>query len=250
MSLTNLLRRAEGLLVNNSPAILTAVGVTGAIATAYLASTATLKAHKLIEEEERSNEVSLEPAEKVRLVWQVYLPAAASATVTVAAIIGANRIGNRRGAALAVAYTLSEKAFLEYRDKMVEKLGPKKEELARAEIAQARVDKNPVNNNQVIIANGEVLCYDTFTGRYFRSDLETIRKAQNDINAEVINSSYASLSDFYDFVGLPRTSVSDDIGWNADELLDIKFSAVLIDNKPAMSIAFNAVPTRHYHRLS
>ena len=98
---------------------------------------------------------------------------------------------------------------------------------------------------------GSVLCYEAYTGRYFLCDMETLRKAQNDINHQVLNDSYASLSDLYDLIGLPHNTNSDEVGWNSDKLLELQFSAVISEGgRPCISVDFAVAPVRHYYRLS
>lgn len=250
ISLSDMARRAGKLAADNSPAILTAIGVTGVITTAYLTGKATFRAAKIMEEND-SEKYPLEPKEAVALTWKLYIPAVATAGATIAIIIFANRVGSRRAAALAAAYSLSERAFEEYKSKVLERLGPKKEQEIHDEIAKDRIAKDFESREVVMVGPGSVLCYDEFTGRYFLSDMETIRKAQNNINEQVINDSYASLSDFYEAISLPATSFSDEVGWNLDKLLDIKFSPVLTDTgKPCIAINFTVAPVRYYDRLS
>ncbi len=234
------------MAIDNSPAILTAIGVTGTLTTAYLTAQATVKSVRQLDEEA---EPKLTASEVFKAVWKNYIPAAATATLTVAATIGANSVSTRRAAAVAVAYSVTEKAFTEYREKVVQHIGDKKEEKIRHEIAQARVDRDPVDKPSVIVGQGRVLCYEEFTGRFFYSDMETLRKAQNDINAQVINDSYASLDDFYDMIGLPQTSESSEIGWNVDRLLNLQFSAVISEGRPCISVGFSASPIRGFARL-
>jgi hypothetical protein len=79
--------------------------------------------------------------------------------------------------------------------------------------------------------------------------METIRKAVNEINYKINNYYSASLSDFYEMIGLPKTQISDEFGWNTDELLDVEYgSTVLQDGRPAISISYNKVPIRGYDR--
>lgn len=254
MALTNLAKRLQKLAIDNSPALLTAIGVTGTLTTAYLTGTASFKAAKIIADEKelrdrKEDERDLELKEKVDLVWKLYVPAAGTALLTVICIIGATRIGTRRAAAVAAAYTLSEKAFTEYREKVVEKLGEKKEQSLRDELAHERIAKNPPPAT-VIIGGGDVLCYEELTGRYFKSDMETLKKAQNDTNYIVLNDMYATLSDFYDKIGLPPTGMSDEVGWNCDRMLELKFSTVLSDDgRPCISVGFQVAPVRDYHRV-
>jgi hypothetical protein len=254
-ALTDFGRRVPKLIVDNSPAILTAIGVTGALTTAYLTGRATFKAADLIFEAqlERGYEEPLELKEKVQLCWKAYIPAAASAVLTVAAIVTSNRVGARRAAALASAFAITEKAFDEYRAKVVEKLGEKKEEAVRAEIAQDRINKSPIGDREVIVTgNGSVLCFDGYSGRYFLSDMETIRKAENDINWQVIHDMYASLSDLYELLGLAPTTVSDEVGWNVDKQLTIKVTSgvtEVLPQKPFLFLDYTTTPIRGYNRL-
>jgi len=249
-----LAKRAGKIARDNSPAILTAIGVTGVVTTAYLTGKATFKAAEILRDAEEIRKTEFEEDElafqnKFELVWKLYIPAAGSAVMTASAIIFANRIGNRRIAALISAYNISEKAFEEYRDKVLEKMGPKREQTVKDEIAQDRVTKNPVSKSQLVVIQngGTTLCMDLHSGRYFNSDMETIRKAVNDLNAQVINESYASLTDFWDRLGLPRTAESDEIGWSTDRLLEVDYSATLDEHgKPCMTIGFRASPIRGY----
>lgn len=257
MTFHDLLKRSEKFAADNSPAILTALGVTGSLTTAYLSGKASFRAAELIRAKEGLYDVNnfdskrLETKERVQLVWKLYIPAAGSAVLTTAAIITANRIGSRRAAAMAVAYSMSEKAWNEYKDKVVEKIGESKERSVRDELAQDRVNANPVGVNQVIITGGgDVLCYDCYTGRYFTSDMETLKKAQNDLNYQVLNNYYASLTDFYSLIGLSRTTTSDDIGWNSDKLLELTFSTTMSDDdRPCLAMTFSVEPIRDFHRV-
>lgn len=172
--------------------------------------------------------------------------------MSVACIIAANRIGTKRAAALAAAYSISERAFTEYKEKVVERLGQQKEQTLRDDIAQDRINRNPPNESSIIITgSGEVLCFEQFTGRYFHANMESLKKAQNDVNHSILTSgSSASLTDFYNAAGLPATSYSDEVGWNLDNLLDLKFSTVLTDDgKPCLAIDYKHIPIRDYWTL-
>jgi len=70
--------------------------------------------------------------------------------------------------------------------------------------------------------------------------METIRRAENDINSQIHNEMYATLSDFYDIVGLPHTSMSDETGWDSAKKLEIKYSPVMAPGgKPCISFEYN-----------
>lgn len=245
MNMRTALKQFEKLTIDNSPAILTTVGVVGTLATAILTGKATFKAAEILAEEN-----SADPKDKVRLVWKEYVPAAGVGVIAVVSIVGANRIGSRRAAAIATAYAVSEKAFSEYKNKVLDKVGENKEREIRAEVAQDRVNRTP-GSREVIISGTDVLCYETFTGRYFQSDMETLRKAQNDINAKILNDTYASLTEFYDRIGLESTTYSEEVGWNVDNLMELHFSTIMSeDNRPCICIDYTVMPVRKYYKLT
>jgi hypothetical protein len=252
VTLIDLTKKVEKLLIDNSPTVLTVLGVTGTVTTAYLTGRAGFRAAELLTDECYARQAPVPTKECVALTWKLYIPAATVGTVTVASIIMANRIGARRAAALAAAYTLSEKAFVEYREKIADAMGHRKEQIARDEIAQDRVRANPVDNSQLMmVGTNEVLCYDMFTGRYFNSSMERLKAAQNDINYAILNDGYAALSDFYTLVGLPNTASSEEVGWTLDKLLELRFSSVLSEhNQPCLAVDFAVAPVRNYHKFN
>jgi hypothetical protein len=256
IAVSQLISQAGKFLSDKSPVIFTAIGVTGALTTAYLAGKASFKAAKFIEEEQKRLDLEqtshqLETKEKVELVWKLYVPAVGSGALTVISIIAASQIGTRRAAAMTTAYKLSQKAWDEYKEKVVEKLGVNKEQKIHDQVAQDQVTKNPVGNQQIIITNeGGVLCFDAYTGRYFHSSMETLKRAQNQLNKQVLEDYYASLSDFYNLIGLPKTTFSDEVGWNVDKTLELIFSATISENDiPCIHITYTTNPIRGYDRL-
>ena len=146
---------------------------------------------------------------------------------------------------------MSERAYSEYRDKVVETFGKKKEQKVRDEVAQDRVNRNPLSSSQVIVTgNGKTLFLDSWSGRYFESDVETIKKAQNDTNYQVMHHNYASLGDFWDRIGLAKTKESDEVGWSSNQLLEVDITSVALseDGRPCIVLDFVVTPVRDYFR--
>ena len=251
MQIAMLARGLQKTVVDNSPAILTAIGVAGTVSTAVLSAKAHGTASVDILKYEEELHVVVTPRERFDLTWKLYIPAVATGTATIACIIGANTISTKRQAALATAFSLSEVAFKEYKDKVVEQIGANKEQAVVDSIAQDRVAANPVSSNQVLVASGgNVLCYESMSGRYFRSDVETIRKAENDINRQILTDMYASQNEFNVLIGLPPTSYGEEVGWTIDKKLEIQLSAVLSeDGKPCLCIGYLWTPVRDYHKI-
>jgi len=279
--------KAKYLLNENSTTILTAVGVVGTVGTAVLTGRASFKAAEIIQEERRKlrypkdsegrsaviaeakaiienpddpevmerrrqrMEKDLTKLEKVVVVWKLYIPPVASGVATVAAIIGANRIASRKVAALTVAAGLSERALQEYKTKVIERIGQRDHQKIRDDIAQDRVNENPIESQEVIIiGTGEALFFDNATGRYFQSTMESVKAAQNKVNYNITHYMYSSLSDFYDEIGLPGTAYTDSVGFNSDHLLELDFSATIsTDNRPCIVIDFVNPPISGFNRF-
>lgn len=240
MSLLSIAKNAEKLVRVHSPAILTAFGVSGALTTAYLAGKASYEAAGKLQK--LDDYEYLTTKEKVEMVWELYIPAAISGVITVGCIIGANHVSSKRTAAAYSLLAVSENAFTEYREKIVEQIGAKKEETIRDDIAQDRINKNPPGSNIIIAGTGEVLCCEMFTGRYFQSDMETLRKAENDINSTLIREMWVPLSELYYILKLPYTSHCGEVGWEAGSPLELKFSTVMSeDNRPCIAFDYNYI---------
>lgn len=253
--LKEFVKKVAKMAADNSPTILTAAGVTGTVVTAILAGRAAFKTAEIITREEYVTGEPMDVRERLEFVketglWQLYLPAVGTGAATVLAVVYANHVGTRRAAAMAAAYTISERTLQEYQDKIAAKFGEKRATTVRDEIAQDRIDANPTATNEVIIAGGDVLCYDAFTGRYFMSTIETIKRAENEINYRILNELYASLTDFYQEIGLPRTSHSDELGWKTGQKFRIDMTAGISDDgRPCIHIQFSTSPIRDYYRL-
>jgi len=246
--LAPLARKARFLLNENSTTILTAVGATGTVATAYLSGRASFKAAQIIEREKYEKEI--DRFDKVKMTWHLYLPAVGVGVITITSIIMAQRISSKKIAALVVASGISERAFQEYKDKVIEKFGERKNTDIRDEIAQDKVNATPPDTRQVFIAGtGDVLCFDTLTGRYFQSTVEQIRRAENRINYEIIHFYSASLSMFFEEVGLPPTDYTDSVGWNSNNIMEVNLSTVMSqDNRPCIAISFPRNPIPNYEK--
>jgi len=241
------------MITDNAPTILTAMGATGLVGTVVLAVRATPEAMRRIEEDDftRPEETArMTRLEQFKAGWKPYVPAAISGTVSIVCIIGANSIHSKRNAAAIGLYTISEAAFKEYREKIADTIGEKKEREVRGEIAADRMAANPLESNQVFITGmGEQMCYDSLTGRYFKSDIEKIRQAQNNINAECINNMYASQNDFYREIGLPPVALGEEVGWRTDTMMDIEFYSKLSENGiPCLALDYHVQPIRGYYK--
>ena len=258
LNMSELFKSAKMAASKHSPEILTGLGIAGMVTTTVLAVRATPKALELIED--RKDELDIYPTEKlspvetVKTTWKCYIPAAITGVTSVACLIGASSVNVRRNAALTAAYNLSATALTEYKEKVVETIGEKKEQLIRDKVAEERINKEPVNQSAIIVSgNGNTRCFDTITKRRFVSDIETIKRIVNELNRRMINGEdYISLNDFYYELGLDGSSVGDELGWNVTTgLIELDFSAQLdTDGTPCIVIDYSVVPKRGFNSYS
>ena len=240
----------------HSPEILTGLGIAGMITSTVLAVKATPKALELVNE--RKEELDYEEtdklpvAETVKAAWKCYIPAAVTGATSVVCLIGASSVNLRRNAALTAAYNLSATALAEYKDKVSETVGEKKEREIRDKVAEERINKNPANQSAIIVTgNGNTRCFDTITKRRFMSDIETMNKIVNELNKRMINGEdYLSLNEFYYEIGLDSCLVGDELGWNVREnLIELDYSAQIdTDGVPCIVVDYVYPPVRGFNQ--
>lgn len=255
----------------HSPELLIGLGVTGLLSAIGLGIKATPKAIKLIElEKERQNEElinearrrrsdnanqidSLSRKDTLRVVWKCYVPTVVTAVVSVGCIVGGSKTSLRRNAAIATAYKITESAFSDYKEEVVKTIGEKKEQVIKEKVAEKRVKKEPIKNNEVFItSNGEILCYDSVFGKLFKSSKDAIDRAINNINKTMISDMYVSLNDFYYELGIPPIEIGDHMGWNINDtdLVSLTYGSTIADNgEPCLTITYNISPRYDYSKL-
>lgn len=269
---SKIVKGIKATLTKHSPEILTGIGIAGMISATVLAVKATPKALQLIEQKKEElndkqaddmidkdgdlrnyNEVTrLGVKDTIKTTWKCYIPTVVTSGISIACLIGASSVHIKRNALLATAYQLSETALTEYREKVIETIGEKKEEAIRDKVNKERIEKSPVSKHEVIITEkGNTLCYDHMTDRYFKSDIDKINKAVNEINNRILHEYYASVNDLYTELGLHHTSLGDKMGWNSDMgLLEVNLSAqVADDGNPCLVLDFNKPPRYDFDRF-
>ena len=199
-NLSKFFKSVKSNVSKHSPEILTGIGIAGMISATILAVKATPRALDLIAKAEDEKKEELTKVEVVKTAWKPYIPATITGTVSIACLVGASSVNARRNAALYSAYKLSETALSDYKEKVIETIGEKKEQAVREKVAQKKVDDHPTSRSEIIVTgNGNVLFLEPVSQRYFTSDIETIRKIINDLNYRLTTGmeEHISLSSFY-----------------------------------------------------
>lgn len=248
----NPLKYVKPFAVKHEPEILMAMGIGGMIFSICWSIKASLKTAREIDKYKKTyGKEKLSMKEIFKLSWKSYLPVVVSTAASIPCIIASNSVSNKRYAALATAYTVTEAAMQEYQDKAKEIIGEKKAKQIEESISKDKIDKTYAGGNQIILTErGDSLFYEPLSGRYFMSTWNEISKSANELNAEAISSmnGFTSLNDWFQKLGLDSTDMGDEIGWDvtcSKNIIDISISShVTKDNVPCGAIYYNKRPDK------
>ena len=267
MNVKKLVNNVVGFADSHQREILVGLEIAGIITTAVLAWRAAPKCEKIIlqkkykaslmetdknlTEEEYKKEKKELTVETVKEVAPVILPPVIMGGLTIACAVAGYNKSTQQIAALTAAINLSKDAFNEYKEKTKEVVGEKKAQQITDEINAARVTSNPPTSAVINTGNGQTLCYDPKSGRYFYSSPEQIRKSFNIINKRMMDEYYISLNELYDEICLEDTDLGDMAGFNVDDgLIDIDhlFSSTLYNDIPVLVLNYEVSPKFMEHR--
>lgn len=185
----------------------------------------------------------------IRVTWRYILPTVAIFGGSAALIFGGNHIWAKRNAVLAAGYAVLDKAYQEYTSKAVEVLGPKKEQEIRQAVAEEHMKEEPLRKNYIVdTENGDTVCYDAMTGRYFKSSKDHIDRVVNILNKKMLTEMYISLNEFYSELEIPTVELGDSMGWNIDNgFIEPMYSTTLADDgTPCLVLSYLVRPRYDY----
>ena len=245
MQIQTIAANALRVVKANSQLILTGFAVAGVASTAVLTARATIKAYTEYANEQSMFAEAFTKREVIKLVWRHYIPPIGVGIATIGCIVGSQAIGQRKQAAIVSAYTLAQKGLDEYQKKVVEVIGEKKEQTIREELAQDHLTQNPLTQNVVFLTgNGNTLVYDSLSGRYFESDVELLRQAENSANQEMLGDTMLTLNRLYSILGLEPIELGEEMGWTPDSLISMSFTARLTDKNTPCLVLDHRVPPK------
>jgi hypothetical protein len=213
--MNNVLRYVKPFVKRNASTILTCIGGAGVVVTSVMAVKATPKALQIIEKAEAEKGEKLTKFEVIRTAGPVYIPTVLSGAATVACVFGANMLNKRQQAALMSAYALLDNSYKEYKKKVEELYGEDANREIRAELA-----KDKYEDTDISVDENKQLFYDDVSGRYFESTMETVIKAEYELNRKLSLWDGAYLNEFYEFLGIPPVDYGDHVGWSQALLME------------------------------
>ena len=219
-----------GFMQKNSPTVLSATAVVGFVGSMVCLWKSKTKIENDIEtrklavkiareesEDEESEARAIKNANKyfAKNVAKHTAPTLVMSTITVASIIASVKIGNKRLAAVSAAYTLLDQNSKEWKEKAREILGDSKVRKVDEAWSDDKLKGIYPEEDEIIATNhGQTLFYDSWSGRYFKSSIEFIRRVINDMNYRLISEEWLDLNEFYYHLGLESIKAGSMVGWN------------------------------------
>lgn len=235
----------------HSPTLLFGVGVIGVVTTVVLASRATLKMEELIGEAEEKNKQIEEAAEKhgekyteedakhdgvlvktqtALKIAQIYAPAFVIGVVSIGCFTGSHIILNRRNVALTAAYGAVDKAFREYRGRVINEFGKEKDQEFRFGTVEREMGVDTDEGTAVKTVKGAdpefakenngksmyAVVFDEGNRNWdpkWTYNQMFLRSQQDYANDRLTRDGFLFLNDVYEMLGFARTDFGQIVGW-------------------------------------
>ena len=243
-------------LKKHSPEILVVGGVVGLVASGVMACKATTKLSAILDDSKEqiklfdkvaanpemvNEEYTVEDAEKDKKIVKVqtavkvaklYAPSIAVGVVSIGAIFASNNIMRKRNVALGAAYATVDRAFKDYRNRVVDRFGEELDKelrynLKTKEVKETVEDENgkkkTVKRNikymdSAMPSEFAVIYDDGCTG--WTKDPEDNKffliQQQRYANERLKRRGYLSLNEVYELLGFPSTKAGQVVGWLYD----------------------------------
>lgn len=218
------IRTVAGAIDRNLPLILTVGGGVSSVVGFGLAIKETPKAIKLKEEKKKKeNKEDLSVFESVVTCAPAYGPAVAAEVLALILIFGAHHESIKRQAAILAAYVIADGQAKDYKEAIEKTFGDKKAGQVKDKVAEKVAKETPTPTDasgQPIVINGtgELWCIDYITGRKFRSTVENVKQAFNELDDMLNYNKFLAINDLYELIDSPdleplEHDMGENLGW-------------------------------------
>ena len=215
--------------------IFSGISIVGVCVTAIVSAVRARKYDEILEKEEGN---------KKKAAVKTYWPVVATGAATIGGIVLAEGVNFKEiGIVTGVAAGLAVKN--ERLNDILESVKPKLSEKDAKLLENAKKTVVDVEDPRVAeyirsagpsveeTGRGDLLCYECFSGRWFRSSEEAVRKAIKAFTTMFELGAYVCLNDFYDKLGIETTRFGHTWGWPSNPDYydgDIDIDATLYDD--------------------
>lgn len=226
----------------HSPTILFAAGMVGFGTTVVLACRATLKINEIVEpvkltfekidrnthqegysEKDAQRDKTLLCIQTAVALGRLYGPAILVGAASVAALTGSHHVLSKRNVGLTAAYAAVERAFAQYRERVLDDVGEERERAYRYPLEACELEDEKGKKKTVMqVGEGSPSMYarlfDNRSSNWNRQpeyNLLFLRCQQTWLNDQLHSRGHVLLNDAYDALGIERTSAGAVVGWIA-----------------------------------
>ena len=243
-------------LKKHSPEILVVGGVVGLVTSGVMACKATTKLSAILDDSKEqielfdkvaanpemvNEEYTVEDAEKDKKIVRVqtavkvaklYAPSIAVGVVSIGAIFASNNIMRKRNVALGAAYATVDRAFKDYRNRVVDRFGEELDKelrynLKTKEVKETVEDENgkkkTVKRNikymDSAMPSEFAVIYDDGCAGWTKDPEDNkffLIQQQRYANERLKRRGYLSLNEVYELLGFPSTKAGQVVGWLYD----------------------------------
>ena len=243
-------------LKKHSPEILVVGGVVGLVASGVMACKATTKLSAILDDSKEqielfdkvaanpemvNEEYTVEDAEKDKKIVKVqtavkvaklYAPSIAVGVVSIGAIFASNNIMRKRNVALGAAYATVDRAFKDYRNRVVDRFGEELDKELRYNLKTKEVKETVEDENgkkKTVKKNIKYMdspmpsefavIYDDGCAGWTKDPEDNkffLIQQQRYANERLKRRGYLSLNEVYELLGFPSTKAGQVVGWLYD----------------------------------
>lgn len=276
-------------LKKHSPEILLTAGMVGTVVSAVMACKATTKLdgilsetkeqidqiHKYSDKPEEADKYSEEDAKKDTVIVyahtgkemvKLYAPAVGLGALSLCSILASNKILKERNVALTAGLAAANRAFKEYRGRVVERFGEEVDQQLRYNIKATKIEETVTDEKgkekkvkkTIEVADPDAsgyLKYFTQTNPYWENNPEYVemflRAQQNYANDKLRAVGHLTLNEVYNMLGMQDSKAGMVVGWiydqhhpNGDNFVEFDVKKVYLPNEggdyeEAYAIDFN-----------
>lgn len=232
-----LFKQVSNFLGKHEAGIRTGLIVVSTVSAVYFAIKDTPVMMKKLEELDTNGATN---AEKVKALAPIAARTVIATGLSVGLTISSGKKAGDKIASLSNAYTLMKTAKEEYETYTKSVVGEEKAEEIKHKINHDRIlaDAYTGRSEDIIkTGHGNDVFYDHWSGRYFTSDINYIKKVVNDLNYQLMNEMYIGLNELYAELDIPSTACGRELGWNIDYgQIELIFTPELDDCDKAYTI--------------
>lgn len=239
---TKAIGRSSLVIRHHSPVILTSAGVVGIVTAGVMASKSTLKLESVVnktneglqniafntehdpgyDDKQANKDRTLVYTHTVLDMVKLYGPAVSLGAVSIACIVGAQGIMHKRNVAMVAAYKAVEQSYSEYRRRVIEEFGEKKDQDYRYGLTEEKTkDKDTGKVTKVTHVNPNGISqyarfFDETSFSWSKTpeyNLLFLKCQQNWANDLLQARGHIFLNEVYDMLGLERSQAGAVVGW-------------------------------------